>query len=188
MNRIALYMIIFSLAMMSCEPEWEEPYQVYKINKGTHAPLVPKISSLQSETLVFNAVFNESAIYQNALEENQQDINKLMGFADCNSKHHDNSARFGWRWFEDQLEIHAYCYVNGERVVAYIGTVELNEKVDYMLNVSDTQYTFQIEDEAPIIINRGDVCNIGVYYMLYPYFGGDETAPHDISIQIRLTY
>ena len=27
-------------------------------------------------------------------------------------------------------------------------------------------------------------------YMLYPYFGGDETAPHDIKIQIKkmITY
>ncbi|MEO9967842.1 MAG: hypothetical protein ABJF11_18765 [Reichenbachiella sp.] len=184
-----LFTLIFiSFVLISCEPEWEEPYKVYKISQGTHTPLIPKVSSMQSETLMFNAIFDESAIYQNITEENQQDINKLMGFSDCNSMHHDNSARFGWRWFKDRLEIHAYCYVNGERVTAYIGTAEINEKVDYLLNVSDSQYSFQIGNEAPVIITRGDVCNIGVYYMLYPYFGGDETAPHDISIQIRTIY
>lgn len=183
-----LTLTLISLVLISCEPEWEEPYKVYKISRGTHAPLIPKISSMQSETLMFNAIFDESAKYQNKLEENQQDINKLMGFSDCNSKHHNNSARFGWRWFEDQLEIHAYCYVNGDRIVQYIGTVELNEKADYLLHVSDTQYTFRIKDEAPVIIDRGDVCNIGVYYMLYPYFGGDEVAPQDINIQIRTMY
>lgn len=188
MNKYRYVMLLLSISLLSCEPEWQEPYKVYQIKSGTHGPKIPKISSLQSETLMFSAIFDESAIYTTSLEENQADINKLMGFADCNSKHHENSARFGWRWYEGQLEIHAYCYVNGERVNTIIGTVPLHEKVDYLIHLSDSQYVFQLGNEEPVIITRGNVCNIGIYYMLYPYFGGDEVAPHDINIQIQQVY
>ncbi|SMD35982.1 hypothetical protein SAMN04488029_2640 [Reichenbachiella faecimaris] len=188
MKLAILHMLPILLSLIACEPQWEEPFKVYKIEKGTHAPVIPKIGSMQSEVLMFTAIFDESAQYKTNIEENQHDVNKLMGFSDCNSMHHDNSARFGWRWLDDQLEIHAYCYVNGERITAFIGTVDLNQKVSYTLQLTSTQYTFQINDEEPVFIKRGDLCDIGVYYMLYPYFGGNEVAPQDISIQIQLKY
>ena len=189
MKHIAKIYILFTLLILAnCEPQWEEPYKVYKIEKGTHAPIIPKVGSMQSDVLIFNAIFDESAMYQTLTEENQHDINKLMGFSDCNAIHHDNSARFGWRWLEEKLEIHAYCYVNSERITELIGTVDFNEKVNYTLQLTDNQYIFQINDEQPVFISRGDLCEIGIYYMLYPYFGGNEVAPQDISIQIQTLY
>ena len=37
-------------------------------------------------------------------------------------------------------------------------------------------------------VARGGDCNADLYYVLGPYFGGDEEAPHDISIYMREIY
>ncbi|MEQ9006908.1 MAG: hypothetical protein RLP12_03425, partial [Ekhidna sp.] len=147
-----------------------------------------KMQSLQSKTLSFSAIFDHTAIYEAGTTENQHDIHKLMGFSDCNSTHHDNSARFGWRWLEGKLEIHAYVYVGGERITEYIGDVELNQPSDYQLQITDDHYVFYLQGYDPVRIKREAPCNKGLYYMLYPYFGGDEVAPHDILIQILTKY
>lgn len=173
--------------MFGCEPEIIEPYQTYIIKKGEHWSTY-KQSSLHTETLNFSVIFDETAIYQCKTEENQYDTNKLLGFSGCNSFHHDNSARFGWRWVDDQLNISAYCYIDGERIVKPIGSVPLNEPVNYKLTATKEKYIFELEGFDKMEIKRGGDCNIGLYYMLYPYFGGDETAPHDINIKINIKY
>ena len=160
--------IFLAFLIIACEPAWEEPYKKYTINKGDHAASF-KISSLQSELLMFNAIFDSSAIYTSRFPINQHDINKLIGFSDCNSMHHDNSARFGWRWLHDQLEIHAYCYINGTRVSKLIGSVSLGVASNYSLRVTNDHYIFHLDQYEPVIFERGNVCNTGVYYMSVSY-------------------
>ena len=179
---IALYLLLFS-----CEQQIHEPYELFVIPEGKHDDGW-KLQSLQSRTLNFSAIFNESAIYETATEENQHDINKLLGFSDCNTFHHNNSARFGWRWLDGNLEVHAYAYVQGERISEYLGNILLNESYEYQLQITDSHYVFYLQGYTPVKISRSSSCNRGVYYMLFPYFGGDETAPHDISIQILTKY
>jgi hypothetical protein len=179
---------ILVLAMFfSCEPALEDPFENFIIPAGKHADIW-KLQSLQSKTLSFSAIFDQSAIYEAAMAENQHDIHKLLGFSDCNSTHHDNSARFGWRWLDGKLEIHAYVYVNGERITQYIGDVELNQPVDYQLQITEDQYVFYLQGHSPVRMTRKAPCSKGLYYMLFPYFGGDEVAPHDILIQILTKY
>ncbi|PIB34738.1 hypothetical protein BFP72_04610 [Reichenbachiella sp. 5M10] len=184
---ILLSIFVLLLFSVGCEQEWVEPYQTYTIKKGEHWSTY-KQSSLLSDQLNFTVVFDESAMYKCEVAENQYDINKLLGFSDCNSMHHENSARFGWCWTNDQLEIHAYCYVDGERKTELIGAVRLNEPSNYSLEVTESQYIFKLDQYPSVSIDRGRVCNVGVYYMLYPYFGGNEKAPQDISIQLRIDY
>lgn len=181
-------LIIPVLAMLfSCEPALEDPYENFIIPAGKHANIW-KLQSLQSKTLSFSAIFDQSAIYEATTVENQHDIHKLMGFSDCNSTHHENSARFGWRWLDSKLEIHAYIYVDGERITQYIGDVELNEPVDYQLQITNDHYVFYLQGHNPVRMTRKAPCSKGLYYMLFPYFGGDEVAPHDILIQILTKY
>ena len=52
--------------------------------------------------------------------------------------------------------------------------------------MADDSYLF-IVDGISVIMDRSNKCNRGVYYMLYPYFGGDEKAPHEIDITISKT-
>ncbi|WP_420577662.1 hypothetical protein [Ekhidna sp.] len=181
--------LIVALAIMlfACEPALEDPYENFIIPAGKHDNGW-KMQSLQSKTLNFTAIFDQSAIYETVTTENQHDINKLMGFSDCNSMHHENSARFGWRWLAGKLEIHAYAYVNGERITEYIGDVELDEPTSYQLQITDDHYVFYLQGYDPVRIKREATCSKGLYYMLFPYFGGDEVAPHNILIQILTKY
>lgn len=116
----------------------------------------------------------------------QSNKNKLMGFSDCNSLHHQNSARFAWQWFNDRLEIYAYCYVNSIRMEEFIGTVNLNEENLYEIAMTANEYVFYLNGQRVTRIKRGDVCDKGVYYMLYPYFGGSIPAPHNVRIDVSI--
>ncbi|MEO1255669.1 MAG: hypothetical protein AAFY41_12430, partial [Bacteroidota bacterium] len=86
-----LYLILASTIITGCEPALVKPYETFVIPKGKHSNGW-KAQSLQSRTLSFSAIFDQTAIYKTATTENQHDINKLMGFSDCNSFHHENSA------------------------------------------------------------------------------------------------
>ena len=182
-----LFYSLFIISLFSCEEEYIEPYERFIIPEGKHSQGM-KLEALQTSTLNFTAMFDESSIYQTEIIENQHDINKLFGFSDCNSNHHENSARFGWRWLEGELEIHAYAYVNGERIAKIIGTVDLNKAFDYQLKVTKDAYVFYLQGYDKVEIERGNTCDKGLYYMLFPYFGGNETAPHDILIRIKRNY
>lgn len=186
-NAIPLFGLL--LFFTACKIEIDSPLagddqKVYVIKQGQHESN-RTIKSFKGDVLSFKASFDESAIYETKREENQADINKLMGFSDCNSHHHENSARFGWRWYNDQLEVHAYCYVNGDRKIEYVTTVELNEMNDYQIRIIDNKYVFTVNGASRVEINKNPNCSGDVNYMLFPYFGGDEPAPHDISVAVH---
>ncbi|MEQ8473529.1 MAG: hypothetical protein RIC35_20195 [Marinoscillum sp.] len=176
--------LLISLSLFGCEPEYSEPYTSFLLPEGSHGQSL-RAETLQSTKCYFKAIFDESAIYQTEDPVNQYDINKLMGFSDCNSVHHVNSARFGWRWLDDLLEIHAYVYVNGERFSELVGVVPLNEPSSYEIAITKETYRFKLNELDEVVMPRGSTCDQGAYYMLWPYFGGDETAPHDIKIKIQ---
>lgn len=184
--RIAIIISIISL-MFACEPTFAEPYETFLLPEGKHSKNFP-LQTLQSDVLEFTAIFDESAIYASEVAVNQFDVNKLMGFSDCNSHHHKNSARFGWAWQDEQLQISAYAYADSERIIIPMGNVELNEPVHYQLSMTSSQYVFRIGSDREVRIDRKNECTVGLYYMLFPYFGGNEVAPHDISIKVKLHY
>jgi hypothetical protein len=170
---------------MSCEEE-ADLSRDFIIPEGEHYASPRIVQSLQSNTLSFSAKFNETAMYHFDDAGLQDSKNKLLGFSDCNSLHHDNSARFAWQWYNDQLEIYAYCYVNGERAEKFIGVVKLHEINRYELKVTGENYVFQLNNQEAITIKRGNVCDKGIYYMLWPYFGGTIPAPHDVHISLKI--
>ena len=182
--RLWLLTTLFAF-FVSCE-EKEVLSQIFVIQEGKHYSSPRLFQSLQSNTLDFQATFNESAIYQFHEQSFQDSKNKLLGFSDCNSTHHENSARFAWQWYNGRLEIYAYCYVKSERKERFIGTVKLNEPNHYQLILSDRNYIFRLNDGEPVYIDRATECDKGAYYMLWPYFGGRLPAPHNVSISIEI--
>lgn len=185
-------LLIFSFVCInSCNELYETPETVYLIKKGAHKSNIKGgfigngVRSLKSETLAFTARFDESAIYDLGGSD-QGDINKLFGFSDCNSLHHDNSARFGWAYNLDskQVDIYAYVYNNGERKMMKMGSTVIHETNHYRLSVSDTHFEFEFGSSVERF-ERGSSCNAGLYYLLFPYFGGNQTAPHDIQLVIQ---
>ena len=177
-------LLLGATGLMRCEPA-AEPIRTFVTPQGEHYAHPRLIQTLQNNELRFEARFDNTAVYDLGDLALQTNKNKLLGFSECNSLHHDNSARFAWQWFDNRLEIYAYCYVNGQRVETFIGTVPLNTYNHYSLRLTDTAYIFQLNHQDPIYITRGDVCHTGIYYMLWPYFGGEVPAPHDVRIDIR---
>lgn len=155
----------------------------YLIPAGAHSAEGINAAAQGAPELRFAAIFDDSAVYETIDPRNQGDINKLYGFSDCGSHHHTNSARFGWRWFEGALQIFAYTYADGERAWAYLGDATIGEQADYALTVDGAAYVFTFGG-VTARLPRGCAGDGGVKYRLYPYFGGDEVAPHDITIRI----
>lgn len=179
--------VIGFLFLTGCEPA-VDPSRSFLIRQGDHYAS-PKLSeSLQSQKLVFEAKFNESAIYDFGDLAAQSNKNKLMGFCDSNSLPHENSARFAWQWFNNRLEIYGYCYVNSNRQEQFIGVVPLNQYNHFELEPRGDQYIFRLNNAEPIAMNRGQVNHTGFYFKLWPYFGGDRPAPHDVAIAIKTIY
>lgn len=179
---IALLLTLFG----SCRKEFVDGFLKYTILEGKHRSVIT-MDTQQGDELSFKCRFDESAKYTSVDPVNQYDINKLYGFADCSDNHQDNSARFGWRWLNGNLEILAYVYNDGVFSFRKIGDVSINEIHEYSIVITDEQYIFRL-DNNQIYMSRTNNCNVGLYYKLYPYFGGDEVAPHDIRIYIKEDY
>jgi hypothetical protein len=185
--RIASFLLL--ICCTACEwignsPSFADDFVTYTIKAGKNETEHNTNSLFTSSSIRFQAIFDSSCIYKNASPENQVDINKLIGFSDCSSHHQTNSARFGWNWHNDALRVYAYVYVNGERLVKELGTVQPGTTNSFRIAASGNTYIFTLNDKVESM-PRHCTGGVGVSYKLLPYFGGNETAPHDIKIKIR---
>jgi hypothetical protein len=184
-----IFAAIILLSVASCEwigntPSFGDDFVTYTIRTGNHDPDNNFNTPFTASSMKFQALFDSTCIYQTTIPENQADINKLYGFSDCSSQHHNNSARFGWNWREGAIHIYAYIYANGVRQEKELGTAELNEPTSFKITIQDNSYIFTyhgIDTTMPRHCSGG----VGVAYKLLPYFGGDEAAPHEMKIKIR---
>ena len=168
------------LLLISCK-KINTNWKTFTIKKGKHR----STNALNySRDTVFNWVieFDSSAIYKTVDSLNQLDINKLIGWSDCGEEHMEASIRFGWRW-TDSLEIHWFKHENGQFSFAKITSVNINQKHNYYLIIHDWDYEMRV-DGVRVFIPRNCVRQRR-RYQLYPYFGGNERAPHDITIKIK---
>jgi hypothetical protein len=159
-------------------------YVDHLIAKGEHSSNQNGYKPISNSELNFTVKFDNSAVYQTASVANQGDINKLYGFADNNEAHHINSARIGWRWYDNQLQLFAYVYNNTVMQEKFISAVPIGEEVNCSIRVAGAAYNFTVNDTV-ITLPRAAITPQAEGYLLYPYFGGDETAPHDIHILIK---
>lgn len=156
----------------------------YQIKSGQHSATHPPFTSIETDSLQFMVRFDSSAIYQSLKAENQYDINKLYGFADNEADHHQFSARFGWAWHDGALQLYAYVYNGGKRESKHLGVVPIGAEVSCLLAVTASEYVFGFGDERAAL-PRTSTTPKAKGYLLYPYFGGDEVAPHNINIWIK---
>lgn len=157
----------------------------YNLFKGTQYCDKNVYTPVKLSKLSFKVKFDSTAIYTTARTENQSDINKLFGFSDNNAMHHQYSARFGWRWSDDALHLFAYVYNNEMMSFKELGSVAIGAVNDCSITVSGDQYIFNLNGRETSM-PRASTTPQAAGYRLYPYFGGDEPAPHDISIWIEV--
>ena len=162
----------------------ENGFLKYTIPKGKQKPSPNPLVLFDAKSLKFIVHFDSSAIYVNDIKKDRRDINKLYGFSDNFSLHHRYSARFGWRWLNDSLQLTAYCYNNGMRSFKEICNIQLNGFDTCSIKIYDNEYLFSVNEKF-ISMPRSAHGKNAVGYKLFPYFGGNEVAPHDINIYIK---
>ena len=157
-------------------------WKTFIIRKGKHRST--RALNYSKDTMFgWNIEFDSSAIYKTVDSLNQYDVNKLIGWSDCGEDHIEASIRFGWRYVDDSLEIHWFKHENGNFSFAKITNVDLCKPYNYYLKIHNWDYEMQV-DGVRVFIPRNCVRQRR-RYQLYPYFGGDEVAPHDITIKIK---
>lgn len=161
-------------------------YIIKKGNNYSSGRLFPRLT--RKDTLAYKVKFFDNAIYLTADPYNQMDINKLFGLSESwfPGSHHDNSARFGWRYNakRHELELLAYIYENGKLFYIHLEDVELLRMYECKLEMSEDGYHFYINGKVMYWYPRPRRLGNWKYY-LYPYFGGDEPAPHDINLYLK---
>lgn len=164
------------------------------IKKGKHKSSFSRFTPhINCKTLVYQVSFTSSCKYN--IGKDQDDINKLFGLSF--GFHHKNSARIGWRWNNktNRIELLAYVYRKGKRVnewdenIIISNNIELNEEIILELLVTRESYLFSVDTYSgikSIELKHEKLCKLG--YELYPYFGGNQTAPHNIEILLEKIY
>ena len=158
--------------------------RTFLIKNGNHSAEGNSVEMLSRNFLNCQVQFDSSAIYESLNTSNQADVNKLFGFSDCDTHHQENSARMGWAWSGKGLVLYAYAYVNKERLIKMLATVSLYQPINCSIRAEGNQYYFRVNNLVDSLPRHCSDYN-GSRYRLYPYFGGDETAPHDIRIKIK---
>ena len=138
--------------------------------------------------LKYQVLFDNTCKYE-LPKEDQEDINKLFGYT-LGFNHHKDSARFGWFYQDKTIHLHAYVYDNGVRKSKLIKNLDLNTQ--YVLTLVDEgdNWLFSVNDVWSVIgsVKIPKSCEFKYGYKLWPYFGGNNTAPHDITIQMNYWY
>lgn len=177
--------ILFIIASCKKEKSTSVPPGVtYTIEAGQHYADNSTYKSINGLTAMnFLAHFDSSAVYTTSDPANQSDINKLYGFSDNNQHHHAYSARIGWRWLNNRLELLGYVYNDSIMSYRSIGNFQLLKDLDCSIRVQNNQYVFSV-DGTTTTLPRTSSGTTATGYQLYPYFGGTEPAPHKIIIRI----
>ncbi len=158
-------------------------WETHSISAGTHYAQTSNLTFWPYDSMNFYIRFDSSTIYQTQRAENQHDWNKVMGFSDCNSMHHQNSIRLVWRYSAEKgIELGGYAYTNGKRAFKSITTTKIDQISEVSIVALRKKYVVTVNEKS---VDFPRACSSRfIAYQLFPYFGGDESAPTDIAIFI----
>lgn len=137
--------------------------------------------------IAFRAKFSNSCLYD-LRNVNNYDINKLFGFS-TSIWHHNQSARVGWRRHDNNsIEVVTYSYYNHVRVPETILGIVKPEQ-EFTCTIEDTEshyvYTYNEGDTFKKVEDHKLRDKVWFKYLLWPFFGGDQTAPHHMILYIE---
>ena len=159
-------------------------FEIFTISQGNHSSIL-RNEPFTGTGIRVTAIFDESAEYTLDVASDQADINKLVGFSDCHQDHQSESARIGWRWYQDQLQLLAYTYREGQLSFELMGAVDFNKEIDLEILINDDTYQYSGTGLSSVTMQRTQNCETGDNYWLWPYFGGDQPAPHEVTIKLK---
>jgi hypothetical protein len=162
------------------------------IRTGKHRAWPPSLGLYYNKKSIERIIiFNATAKYDHPGEQDDDDVNKLFGIGFFPG-HHTDSARFGWTYNNNsgRVALWAYCYVNGVRSIKWLCEIKEDFAALCKIEIRDTCYTFTVKDALYTYYELGAL-NVPhdhdkkLAYPLCCYFGGNNPAPHDITIQIK---
>lgn len=165
----------------------------YHILKGRHSNYLINIGFTNKTYLSYECEFNDGALFFHQNSVDQYDINKLWGVSTSLLFHHKSSVRFGWRCIDgENIELFPYLYDNKERLISTLLipmiTVKPNEKFTTSIHFNGNNVVLDVlrEDgrEAKYSYTMKSPIK-KLKYKLFPYFGGNKTAPVDIIIYLK---
>lgn len=163
---------------------------IFRIPRGKRRAMPLRFGFWWRKTsFTWNVKFTESCRYD-LKSEDQYDTNKLCGIGYLPG-HHIDSARFGWRYWEvnGQIELKAYCYTSGQRVMQNLAFCEIGKEYQLQLNIAKHDYIFNVVDAETGKPVGGSIIPYGhdkkLQYRLGVFFGGNQVAPHDLKIELE---
>ena len=162
--------------------------KVYLILKGKHRAVVRFRPFLGFR----NNIRIRVAFHYSCLERvkgiDSLDANKLYGVSF--GRHHRNSIRIGWRSTGNQIELCAYHYNRGVRTINWLEpTIDVSKEYYITVLLKKDIYEILLTDRKASFYNntymkyKFPFFRIGYY--LYPYFGGNRTAPINMRIIMK---
>lgn len=153
----------------------------YIIEAGTHYSFhFPKLYT-GKKTFICKVQFTESCRYDLGTID-QLDINKLWGVSF--GYHKTNSIRIGWNYnlVTNKIDLYWYIYEDGFRRYNKIDSCEIGEvkEIHLALLPSINEFMMYTNNSNVLVSYRYPSYLIGYY--LYPYFGGNISAPHNIKL------
>jgi len=182
---------ILLLGLFSCNKENADGYRVYTIDRGNHYSDGPidKLFGNNNRAISWEweVIFEPSCIYSESdlfNRSNYLDVNKLIGFSDCDRHHSQYSCRIGWRASGDSIELLIYKRDDNNIAFKSLKKVYSDQLVNVTLNFKDTTYISCIDGICDTLVRPCPDWS-GRKYSLFPFFGGQETAPHKMKILIK---
>ena len=178
--------LVLLVMCVSCSKEIDDQgFRIYTIPEGEHSS-GSHFNHPTNSKITFKFMLDESAIYETEIPENQYDVNKIYGFSDFGLRHQKYSIRLGWRYLNNKIELCWLRHEEGRHSSATIRTIETDVVYNAIINITTFYYEIVIDGDTTLVRRRPEG-NWGLVrrYYLYPYFGGNEYAPHDITIKIK---
>ena len=170
------------LLMVSCVKKDSNDFWIFKIKEGKHRS-TNKVKTINRDNIHFELLLTESCKYEALNPMNQWDVNKIFCFSDGGG-HKRNSARIGWRFVNNEIQLMGYTHYNGDFYFKKICVVNPDVYYDCRINCLHDRYEFIVHSDT-VYMDRYLIYS-NRRYLLWPYFGGDEVAPHDVTIRVKL--
>ena len=165
----------------------------YQIKKGNHycsLSIFEKLGGIgwKIKKYTVRFVMNSSCWWTPARNHDDGDLNKLTGV--CYGLNvHGNSVRLTWVPdfnVNGKIDIYGYTYdekaTDPKFTALFITSVQTGQTNDGCIEVQGNQYKITVNGVSVLMENKH--ADPSLCYRLYPYFGGNNTAPQDMSIGI----
>jgi hypothetical protein len=167
----------------------------YLIKKGDHyasMSIFEKIGAIgwNIKNLSLRFIFRKECWWAPPRNQDDYDQNKLAGIG-FGANHHANSVRLVWvPDFEKEgmINVSGYTYdkkKEGQKfTIVYITSVPIGEPVEGKIESRDGGYFITVKDKMVRMDNVNSDSKL--CFRLFPYFGGNNTAPHDMVIELEM--